>query len=381
MKEFDMKLTQKYIKIYNKASKKKKSRIIDEYCSLTGVKRNTAIQRINRYSTNYRKVKKHRRGRKPKYISIHKQIIHKTWILSNYLCAELLHPVIVDYMDALLIHGEIKTNNQKVIQTCKKISLGSLKNIIRDFHNPRKRKYKSTSPIYKRVPIDANFRRYTDEPGNIEIDYVEHRNGVNKGKYVITGTYVDLYSQWVCRAAGLGKNISSVKKIYETVISRIYHDIKRLHPDNCKSTLSFLTQKLANEKNSVIDPLSRSRPYHSNDNAHVEQKNGDKVRKLVGYWGYNTQEAVVLLNDLYLVEDMIVNFYTPCMKLVSKDIDEHGRVIRKNYSKATTPYKRLMTSKQVDEHIKKKLKSVKKGLDLVKLRNRSDKILYELSKC
>ena len=34
----------------------------------------------------------------------------------------------------------------------------------------------------------------------------------------------------------------------------------------------------------------RSRPYKKNDNAHVEQKDGDKVRKLVGYFRYDSKE-------------------------------------------------------------------------------------------
>jgi transposase InsO family protein len=36
--------------------------------------------------------------------------------------------------------------------------------------------------------------------------------------------------------------------------------------------------------------FTRSRPYRKNDNCFVEQKNGDIVRKSVGYYRYDTEE-------------------------------------------------------------------------------------------
>lgn len=35
-----------------------------------------------------------------------------------------------------------------------------------------------------------------------------------------------------------------------------------------------------------------------NDNAHVEQKNGDKIRNIVGYFRYDTVFEVSLLNKI-----------------------------------------------------------------------------------
>ena len=44
--------------------------------------------------------------------------------------------------------------------------------------------------------------------------------------------------------------------------------------------------------------MTRSRPYHSNDNAHVEQKNGDIVRKNAFRNRYEGEEALKILNEL-----------------------------------------------------------------------------------
>ena len=124
--------------------------------------------------------------------------------------------------------------------------------------------------------------------------------------------------------------------------------------------------------------LSRSRPYKKEDNGHVEQKNGDKIRKLVGYHRYDTQNQVELLNELYKVEDLISNFFISSQKLKTKTYDEKGRLISKKYDKATTPYQRLIRSKQVDRNTKETLKSVYSVLNLVRLRKESERLKAEL---
>lgn len=68
------------------------------------------------------------------------------------------------------------------------------------------------------------------------------------------------------------------------LIDRMAHQsisfpVKQYHSDNDKSILRVLFEKaLSNERIKVF----RSRPYKKNENAHVEQKGRDKVRKLVG---------------------------------------------------------------------------------------------------
>ena len=45
--------------------------------------------------------------------------------------------------------------------------------------------------------------------------------------------------------------------------------------------------------------FTRSRPYRKNDSAHVEQKNRQYVREIVGYDRFDTPEAVQWLNRVY----------------------------------------------------------------------------------
>ena len=125
--------------------------------------------------------------------------------------------------------------------------------------------------------------------------------------------------------------------------------------------------------------LSRSRPYRKNDNAHVEQKNDDKVRKLVGYWRYDTPEEVDLLNKLYEKADLLDNFFIPSSKLIEKIRDGNGRVIRRVHDRPKTPYQRLIECEELSEQEKQKLKRIYKSLDMIELRQENNKILRIIS--
>jgi hypothetical protein len=64
--------------------------------------------------------------------------------------------------------------------------------------------------------------------------------------------------------------------------------------------------------------FTRSRPYHKNDQAWVEQKNGSVVRRLVGYRRLEGLAAVGVLARIYEAARLFVNFFQPSFKLASK---------------------------------------------------------------
>ena len=55
-------------------------------------------------------------------------------------------------------------------------------------------------------------------------------------------------------------------------------------------------------------------PNTPKDNGHVEQKNGDKIRALVGYYSYTTQEQADLLNKIYQIDDLFQNHFIPSLR-------------------------------------------------------------------
>jgi len=378
MNHFDMELTQRQAKKYRKSTKKQKGKIITRYCELTGVSRNLASKRFRKVMRNiYPRVfkdesPKKKRGRKPIYTSIHKSIIRKVWELSEEICGERLYPVISEYIKQLKQNGELKYYENQYVEETINISERTLKRIIAKFAKTRKgRSNKGNSSLYKQIPIHAYFGENANKPGYVEIDYVEHNGGSSAGTFAHTGCYVGVFSGWIARFAALAKGMRGVRKIHEANEIRIYHKIHEYHPDNAKPILAVLLEKITGNKQ-VDFTVSRSRPYHKEDNGHVEQKNGDKVRKLVGYCRYDTKKQVKLLNRLYNLEDLISNFFLPSQKLIEKVKDEKGRVVRKKHDRAKTAYQRLLADERVSHNVKKQLMKMYNELNLVELRRESD---------
>jgi hypothetical protein len=211
---FSIMLTQKRLQQYIQGDKKTKAAILKDYCQLTGVTNDTARQRFHRsmlkmfwprvLSLPNRK----KRGRLKKYRPSHIALIGKLREISGEVCAERLHPMIVDYLKQLDNHHYLSIFLPEVVSEIKTIPLGSLKRTMKGFVSVNNKKSrKGNSAIFKQVPIDANFGRFTKTPGYMEVDYVEHGGGDGSGRFAITGTYVDLFSQWTVRAAALGKSL------------------------------------------------------------------------------------------------------------------------------------------------------------------------------
>ena len=103
-------------------------------------------------------------------------------------------------------------------------------------------------------------------------------------------------------------------------------------------------------------PCTRSRPYHKNDQAWVEQKNGAVVRRLVGYRRLEGLAAAAALSRLYAASRLFVNFFQPSFKLASKI--RLGAKVRKTYHAPETPYAKLLACAAVTDEMKDRLRAV-----------------------
>jgi len=118
--------------------------------------------------------------------------------------------------------------------------------------------------------------------------------------------------------------------------------------------------------------LTRSRPYHKNDNAHVEEKNDAVIRKFAGHDRHDTQEQVDLLNRLYRSLHLLVHWFLPSQKLLHKE--SNGSHITKVYDRAQTPCARMLARIDVPEETKKHLLATRAELDLASLQ-------YDILRC
>lgn len=92
---------------------------------------------------------------------------------------------------------------------------------------------------------------------------------------------------------------------------------------------------------------TRPRPYQKNDQAHVESKNNHVVRKHAFYRRYDTPEELELLNRLWELVSLRLNFFTPTKKALGYTATANGRR-KRIYDKPATPWQRLKTSGVLD---------------------------------
>jgi hypothetical protein len=380
--DFDMELTKKQAEAYRLASRLKRRDIITEHCKLTGVPRNTAVQRFKRATRA-----KHgfsldappsSRGAPVKYHGVHRQLLGELYDLAGGVAAERLQPCLDEYLGQMAAAGRLAPYAPDVVAAVRAMPVISVKRQLKALGLGRKRrKLPGLSDVAKQVPVQAHFGQFAGRLGYVALDYVEHNGGDSSGRFVQSGCYVDIATQWVVRAAGWGKNLAAVEAIHDTALTRLHHHVQHFHTDNAPAAMRLLFERL--QEPQAHYGLSRSRPYQKNDNAHVEQKNGDKIRKLVGYWRLDGQAACDLLNELYAVEDLICNYFVASAKLAGKEYDGQGKVERKHYDKPKTPYARLLAHPDVSTKTKRLVIAQKQRLNLVDLRQRSMALQLQLA--
>lgn len=172
----------------------------------------------------------------------------------------------------------------------------------------------------------------------------------------------------------MGRAQKRVMQGLDDIKTRLPFSLKSIDPDNGAEFINWQLIRYCFKRQ--ID-FTRGRPYHKNDNAHIEQKNWTHVRKIFGYRRLETERQKNLMNDLYQNElRLYLNFFIPNVKLIEKRrVGKYGEKIKRVYDQAKTPYQRVMECEQVDEITKQKLKEQYDQLNPAELRR---KILLKL---
>ncbi len=179
-------------------------------------------------------------------------------------------------------------------------------------------------------------------PGYFEVDLVHHCGSSSHGEYVHTLQLVDVASGWSERVALLGRSYRVVEDGFRRILVRLPFPIRGLHPDNGSEFFNHHMARFWAAYPQI--EISRSRPYHKNDNRFVEQKNRTLVRDYVGDIRLDTVAQTQALERLYQQLWLFNNCFQPCLRLCSKEAlaatDDHPGRIRRHHT-ALTPWQRL----------------------------------------
>jgi site-specific recombinase XerD len=122
--------------------------------------------------------------------------------------------------------------------------------------------------------------------------------------------------------------------------------------------------------------FTRGRPECSNDNCHVEQKNGAVVRHAAGHVRLVGEVAYQQLGEVYRALRLCVNCFQPSLKLQSKQVE--GEKERRVYDEARTPLQRLLLSGILAEQRQQELREAAQTLDPLRLVHHLEELQHAL---
>ncbi len=362
---------------YKKASRKERSIILDEFCATCRYHRKHAIRLLRRFK-RFANPQVRKRGRSPIY---HRNIIlkplKKIWLAANLPCSKRLKVIL-----PLWLPGYVQSFGplpSEVSETLLRISAATIDRLLLPTRIKYKRRGRTTTKpgtlIRKQIPIKTN-QWDESRPGFLEADTVAHCGESLSGMFAYTIDCVDIATGWSEQRAVWGKGESDVLTQIKDIEKSLPFPLLGFDCDNGGEFLNYhLLRHFAQRKPPV--QFTRSRAYHKDDNAHIEQKNWTHVRQWLGYQRLDDPNVVSLLNDLYRHPwRLFHNFFCPSMKLLSKE--RVGSKTLKHHDPPKTPYQRILESPHISPDIKQHLSKELEKLNPFVLREVMEKRLKNI---
>ncbi len=172
------------------------------------------------------------------------------------------------------------------------------------------------------IPI-RSLENSRERPGRLEADTVSHSGPEASGQFARTLCLTDVATGWVSTHATLGNSALVMKDAFRDALRRIPFPVEQIHSDN---GLEFLNATVIPALEAPGIALSRSRPYHKNDNRFVEENNNSHIRAYVGHDRYDTVAQVMALNTLYPLLGLYHNLFLHLMR-TTRDAEGKKQVV------------------------------------------------------
>jgi hypothetical protein len=371
---------------YQKARKKDKGKILNEFIELTGYGRRYASYVLRSHGkkvwVNPKTVlmadarKKNTRKKERNYDGEVATALKEVWEIMDFICGKRLAPILKEVIPRLIRFGEIRPT-EAVKDKLMKISPATIDRVLA----PERKKYKirgrsNTKPgtlLKSQIPI-RTFSEWNDKrPGFVEIDLVGHDGGNGSGEFLYTLDVTDVATGWTEIQAVKNKAQQWVFEALKDIRERLPFPLLGIDSDNGGE---FINDELFRYCKTEKITFTRTRSYRKNDNCFVEQKNYSVVRRVVGYGRYDTPEEQSIINALYKEQRLFTNFFQPSMKLIKRT--REGSKVTKKYDEALTPYRRVLASSDVSDADKARIKALYRNLNPADLKRRITKLQQRL---
>lgn len=329
---------------YRAADRAGRGVLLTEMETVTGLHRKS-LTRLLRAPSLERRPRQRHRGRT--YGVDVRTVVALVWESLDYICAERLTPALLPSARHLAAFGECRLT-PAVEEQLGTISRATVQRLLSTMTRPTPRLPRGGPERANRVRQDVPMGRLpwdTAEPGHFEVDLVHHGGASAAGEYVHTLQMVDVATGWSERVAVLGRGQAAMEAGFRRILGRLPFPVRQLHPDNGSEFLNNHLVRFWGEEITGLK-LSRSRPYHKNDNRLVEQKNDTLVRAYLGYGRLDTPAQAAALNRLYEQLWAYYNLFQPVLHLAAKELT--AARLRRKWDMAATPYQRLVATGVLD---------------------------------
>lgn len=338
-------------------SRLSKGRILDEICATCGWHRKHALRALGKRAQR-RGAFVRERGRPRLYAQASVQkALEAIWLASNMPCGKRLKAMIPLWLPGYeALHGALDADVRERLLEISAATSDRLLKKTREKHTMHGRATTKPGTLMRnKIPI-ATGQWTQREPGFIEADTVAHCGTSMAGQFVFTLDCVDLATGWTEQRAVWAKADHAVVTQMRSIERALPFPLRGFDSDNGSEFINHLLFKhFIDRKTPVL--FTRSRAYHKDDNAHVEQKNWTHVRQWLGYERLDNPAVVAPLNALYENEwRLFQNFYCASVKLLTKE--RVGSKTVKTYDKPKTPYQRVLESEQVSDYAKTGLRRI-----------------------
>jgi hypothetical protein len=364
---------------YGRVGKIERGEILNEVERLFEVGRRQA-RRLMAPGVNGRPRKPGKRGCPGKYQDAEfRGALRKVWKSSRFMCSRFLKAAMPEWLPAIeRKYGQFSPN---VRERLMQISPPTIDRILKPWKGMKGKSLTRSGGYRDEIPIQQCIWN-VQEPGHLEADTVAHCGTSAMGEFTNSLTMTDLATTWTEVRAVHSKASGPIVQAVEDIEAGLPFNIVGYDSDNGTEVLNqhilnyFINERTERGRTAV--KVTRSRAYHKNDNAHVEQKNNSIVRRYLGYERFEFAELTPLIN--YYLRDIVsplLNHFYPSFKLADKVL--MGARKHRVYKAPVTPYQRVMASIYVPDEQKNILKSIHESLDPIELTNQEHLIRWRIN--
>ena len=370
-KELKIEWLTKFRRRYARRDREGKGRMLDELCEDFGYERKYAIKLLGDHHplTSGRKPP----GPEPQYASI-EPIVREIWLSAEQPCGKRLVPILCQWLPFYeRRHGRLSFSQRRRVRQISAASLDRLLAAARA-QNPGRGRCgtKPGSLLKTEIPIRTGTWDLT-RPGYLEADTVAHCGASLAGDFIWSVTYTDIFSGWTEGRAVWNKGAAGVLGATQDVEKSLPFPLLGFDCDNGSEFLNHHLWTYLAQRQPPVE-FTRSRPYHKNDNAHVEQKNWTWPRQLLGYGRLEDPTLVEAISAIYKeLWGPLQNFFLPCLKLKRKW--REGSHWRRRYEPPQTAYQRLCAQGLLPRKHRRHLRDLYQSLDPLDLKDALEKRL------